>query len=151
MFGSKKPVTDALGATVANSSSPTGALNSLVKGTTVEGKLVCESDIRIDGTIKGSVYCKAKVIVGPTGIIEGDIQCVNAVIEGRMQGTLRVEDTLMVRETAVIHGDVTTGKLAIAAGAIFDVTCRMTGSAANAHLSSTTNPITNGTTKQAVK
>lgn len=149
MFGSKKTAQDALG--TPSPSSPSGTLNSLVKGTTVEGKLVCESDIRIDGIVKGSVYCKAKVIVGATGVVEGDVQCVNAMIEGRVQGTIKVEDTLSVRETAVIHGDVTTGKLAIAAGAIFDVTCRMTGSAANAHLASSTSPSTNGAAKQAAK
>ena len=54
MFGSKKPVE------TNSMSSPTGggnpmALNSLVKGTIVEGTVSSESDIRIDGNIKGTL------------------------------------------------------------------------------------------------
>lgn len=146
MFGSSKTKDDIMS---SNGPSNPNALNSLVKGTVVEGKVVCESDIRIDGTLKGSLYCKSKVIIGPTGVIDGDIQCVNAVIEGRFHGNLKVDDTLTVKETAVIKGDVVTGKLSIVSGAIFDVTCKMSGSATNAQLASTVKEANNGAAKTA--
>lgn len=146
MFGSSKTKDDMMS---SNGASNPNALNSLVKGTTVEGKIVCESDIRIDGTLKGSLYCKSKVIIGPTGVIEGEIQCINAMIEGRFHGNLKVDDTLTVKETAVIKGDVTTGKLSIQAGAIFDVTCKMSGSAAQAQVASTVKEANNGAAKVA--
>jgi cytoskeletal protein CcmA (bactofilin family) len=128
MFGSKKPESPATTAattakTVASES--TNALNSLVKGTVVEGIITSENDIRVDGMIKGNLFCKAKVIVGPTGVIEGEVKCQNAMIEGKMSGKLRVADQLTVKETAEIVGDVTTGKLQVQPGAIFNVTCVM--------------------------
>lgn len=128
MFGSKKtePVQNKTnGAQAPN----TLALNSLVKGTFVEGTVSSESDIRIDGSIKGTLTCKAKVILGPTGIIEGEIKCANAVIEGKFQGTLYVEELLQIRETAEVTGDVYTNKLNVQPGANFNGAVKMASEA----------------------
>ena len=103
------------------------SLNSLVKGTVVEGTVKSESDIRIDGTIKGKLFCDAKVIIGPSGTVEGEIRCENAVIEGKFEGTLEVKELLNVREQASISGEVSTGKLIVQSGATFNVTCTMGG------------------------
>jgi len=103
----------------------TTSSNSLVQGTSVEGNLQADKDIRIDGTLKGSLNCKGKVIIGPTGNIIGDITCENAVIEGRFEGILIVGDVLHVKETAKIEGDVSTQKLIVQPGSIFNVKCKM--------------------------
>lgn len=110
-----------------SSSTPTtsSGLNSLVKGTVVEGTVKSESDIRIDGTIKGKLICDAKVIIGPTGYVEGEIRCQNAVVEGKFEGTLEVSALLNVRESAVVSGEVSTEKLIVQSGATFNVTCSM--------------------------
>lgn len=126
MFGSKKNETASASNNRSSSTSSTSnALNSLVKGTKVEGTVSSESDIRIDGIIIGTLNCKAKVIIGPTGAIEGDVQCENAVIEGKFEGNLKVNQLLTVKDTAEVHGDVNTNKLLVQAGATFNVTCRM--------------------------
>lgn len=100
-------------------------LNSLVKDTQVEGTINSESDIRIDGTLKGELHCKSKVIIGPTGFVSGEVHCRNAVVEGRFEGTLQVKEVLNVRETADINGEVTTNKLVVQSGAVFNVSCSM--------------------------
>ena len=123
MFGNKKKDTDQKKSIIP--SAPSHSLNTLVKGTIVEGIVKSESDIRVDGTIKGSLTCNAKVIVGPTGFIEGDVKCENAVVEGRFSGNMQVTDLLNVRETAEVSGDVKTNKLIVQSGAIFNVTCKM--------------------------
>ena len=101
------------------------ATNSLVHGTSIEGSIQAEMDIRIDGTLSGSLNCKGKVIIGPTGYISGDITCENAVIEGRFEGVLIVGDVLHVKETAKVEGDVSTNKLVVQPGSIFNVKCKM--------------------------
>ncbi len=108
-------------------STATGAFsnNSLVHGTRIEGTVFSESDIRIDGKVVGSVQSKGKVIIGPSGHIEGDIQCKNAVIEGRFEGKLIVSELLQVMEAAVVEGEVSTGKLMVQSGSMFNVACRM--------------------------
>ncbi len=110
-----------------NGSPATHSLNSLVQGTFVEGTVTSESDIRVDGTIKGKLNCSAKVIIGPAGVIEGEIKCKNAVIEGKFQGTLEVAELLNIRESATVMGDVRTNKLIVQSGAVFSVNCTMGG------------------------
>lgn len=126
MFGSntKSEANKAKSNTGAVASS-SHSLNSLVQGTVVEGTVKSESDIRIDGAIKGKLFCDAKVIIGPTGFVEGQIRCQNAVIEGKFEGIIEVSELLNIRETAKISGEVTTDKLIVQSGATFNVTCSM--------------------------
>lgn len=126
MFGSKKKEADSTSSKKSMMpSSTSNSINSLVVGTRIEGTVTSENDIRIDGTVVGTLTCKAKVIIGPSGVVEGDVQCENAVIEGRFEGNLKVNELLTVKETAEIHGDVNTNKLFVQSGSTFNVTCRM--------------------------
>lgn len=124
MFGNAKNNQNGKTNGVISTPSTTSS-NSLVQGTQIEGSLYAEKDIRIDGIMTGNLNCKGKVIIGPTGQITGDIQCENAVIEGRFEGSLYVSDVLHVKETAQIEGDVTTQKLIVQPGSVFNVKCKM--------------------------
>ncbi len=110
------------------------SLNSVVKGTSIEGTIKASSDIRIDGSIKGKLFGDAKVIIGPTGSVEGEIKCQNAVIEGKFDGVLNVKELLNVRENATVNGEVTTGKLIVQSGGVFNVTTCSMGGGANPSL-----------------
>lgn len=124
MFGNAKndPKTKAAAAGNAPSSAST---NSLAQGTVIEGTLHADYDIRIDGSLRGTLTCKGKVIIGPSGTVTGDVQCENAVIEGRFEGVLLVAEVLHVKETAHVEGDVATQKLVVQPGSIFNVKCKM--------------------------
>ncbi len=99
--------------------------NSLVQGSKLEGSVESDNDFRIDGKFKGKLNCTARVIIGPTGDFDGEINCDNAIIEGKFNGTLNINQVLEVREGAVIEGDVSTNKLVVQSGSIFDVKCTM--------------------------
>lgn len=132
MFGSNKKK-DA-GKTPSNNSFPGSkghSLNSLVEGTSVEGTITSKSDIRVDGTIKGNLTCDAKVIIGPTGFIDGEINCETAVIEGRFEGILHVKELLNIRESAKVSGEVGYGKLIVASGAVITGTYKVSGKNSN--------------------
>lgn len=122
MFGKKE---NTHSTTVQRTSTSSMQHNSLVSGTHVEGTITSENDFRIDGSFKGTLTCKARVIIGPSGKFNGDIVCQNAIIEGIFNGKLDIHDVLEVREGARIEGDVTTGKLQVQAGSVFDVKCVM--------------------------
>lgn len=128
MFGSKRPESDNNN---SYKSSSTSSVNLLAADTTFEGKAKSEGDIRIDGTFKGDLNCQAKVIIGPSGHFDGTIQCINAVIEGQFSGNLHVKELLEVKENGNIKGDISTGKLMVQAGAIFDVKCHMGANSSN--------------------
>jgi len=120
MFGSKKTTTES---NQSSSQSPSGGTNSLVENTSVEGNITANTDIRIDGSLKGNLKCDGKVIIGPQGNVVGEVICENAVIEGTFDGKLKVKNNLQVKETAVITGEVDTENLTVQAGASFNVSC----------------------------
>lgn len=122
MFGSTKNTDDNKTATSIGSGNN---INAFVKGTVVEGNVRCESDLRVDGTIKGKLTCNAKVIIGPSGVVEGEIRCQNAVVEGRFKGIMHVSELLNIRETAEVDGEITTNKLLVQSGAKFNTVCKM--------------------------
>ncbi|HKK88743.1 MAG TPA: polymer-forming cytoskeletal protein [Saprospiraceae bacterium] len=126
MFGSKKKESTASNTNKGKMlPSSTPSINSLVEGTFVEGTIRSESDIRIDGSVKGTLNCKAKVIIGPTGVFNGEINCQNSMIEGSFQGKLNVKDHLQIQESAKIEGEINTDQLSVQPGAIFNVSCEM--------------------------
>jgi len=49
----------------------------------------------------------------------------NADIEGEVKGKLEVAELLVLKATAVINGDIVTGKLVVEPGAIFNGSCKM--------------------------
>lgn len=139
MFNSKKQESQA-----ANNNLPASAgTNSIVAGTKIEGELIANSDIRIDGEIVGKLQCNGKVIIGDKGKFQGDIQCFNAVIEGAFTGKLIVKELLNVRETAKINGEINTNKLIVQSGAIFNVSCIMGGQSLNKENKKIEEPVLN--------
>ena len=101
------------------------SMNQLGVGTLLAGDLKSESDIRIDGTIRGSVTTSAKLVVGATGVVEGDGVCQNAYIEGHVSGKMEVSGLLILNKSAHIEGDITIAKLVVEEGATFNGRCAM--------------------------
>lgn len=102
-------------------------LNRIVEGTVIEGQINSESNIRIDGFLKGTINTKGRLVLGPEGKIEGDITCTNADIEGTLDGTINVKELLTLKSSAKLQGDISTNKLSIEPGAIFSGSCSMGG------------------------
>ena len=102
-------------------------LNRIVEGTSIEGEIISEGNIRIDGNVKGTVSTKGRLVIGPNGNIEGNIVCSNADIEGSLLGTIKVAELLTLKSTAKLQGDISTSKLSIEPGAVFGGTCSMGG------------------------
>lgn len=103
------------------------SVNVISSGTMITGDVVCSGDLRIDGNIKGNVKSKAKVIVGQSGIIDGDINCKAIEIEGNVKANITVTDLMSLKSTANLVGNILAGKLAIEPGANFAGNCRMQG------------------------
>jgi cytoskeletal protein CcmA (bactofilin family) len=100
-------------------------LNIIGAGTQVVGEIECDGDIRIDGYVKGTITSKAKIVIGPTGAVEGDLYCENADISGKIFGAVEIDEMLFLKSSAYLEGDITTGKFVVEAGAKFNGNCRM--------------------------
>jgi cytoskeletal protein CcmA (bactofilin family) len=100
-------------------------LNIINAGTTITGDLNSEGDMRIDGTVKGYVSSKARLVMGATSKVEGDIKAANVEISGEVNGNIFATELLVVKDTARINGDIVSNKLIIEAGAEFNGKCSM--------------------------
>jgi len=104
-----------------------GLHNVLATGTLLTGKVVAESDFRIDGRVEGEIHCKGKIVIGPKGSIKGNIESVNAEVFGNIEGTMAIRERLILKSSAEITGDVVIQTLEIEPGAKFNGTCKMSG------------------------
>ncbi len=110
-------------------------INLIGTGTMIEGNITTNGDIRIDGSLKGNLATKGKVIVGDTGKISGEVNCRNFEVEGSVDGKVVVSELLSLRAKSKILGDISTSKLAIEPGAVFTGKCDMSGSNPNLNAS----------------
>ncbi|MCB9195394.1 MAG: polymer-forming cytoskeletal protein [Flavobacteriales bacterium] len=111
---------------MANVNAP-DRLNRIVEGTVIQGEIKADSNLRIDGFVKGIIHTKGRLVIGVSGKVEGDIVCQNADVEGEVLGTIKVEELLSLKATAKLTGKIITHKLAIEPGAEFTGTCDMGG------------------------
>ncbi len=126
MFRSDKPAPPPTMNKTAEPVSP-GKINSIMEGTSIEGEIKSDSNIRVDGRVKGTVNARGRVIVGQTGVIEGEVICQSSDIEGTVIGKINCQDLLSLKATAKLQGDINTKKLAIEPGAVFTGNCSMGG------------------------
>ena len=105
----------------------TNSIDRIAEGSILEGNITSTKGIRVDGTIKGAVKCEGKVVVGKTGVVEGEIFCTSADLEGTLKSSIEVKDILELKSSSNLHGEITTGKLSIEPGATFTGSCKMGG------------------------
>lgn len=105
-----------------------GQTNRIVEGTLITGNIESKTDFRLDGVLIGNYNSTSKLVIGPSGEVQGDIKCVNVDIEGKFTGKLEVLELLGVKATAKIKGEVIAGKLSVEPGAVFDASCAMKSS-----------------------
>jgi cytoskeletal protein CcmA (bactofilin family) len=105
----------------------TPEFSKIISGTNIKGDVKTQGDIRIDGSLNGTLDCMGKLVVGPQGVIEGEVKCKNADISGLLKVNIQVDGILNLKATAKLMGDIKVKKIAIEPGAVFSGKCEMTG------------------------
>lgn len=100
-------------------------VSRLSAGTVFKGEISSPTDIRIDGTFEGKIYSKGRVVVGEKAYIKGDIVCSNVDFWGKMDGNFYVKDTLSLKSTSKVTGDLHIKRLQVELDAKFDGSCQM--------------------------
>lgn len=100
-------------------------INSIGEGTVLTGEINSGGDIRIDGLLKGGVKVDGKLVLGPSGKIEGEVECEEAIIAGELRAKIKTKNLLTLKSTAKLYGDIFSGKLQIEPGAVFTGSCSM--------------------------
>lgn len=99
--------------------------NIIGKGTSVQGDIETFGNLRVEGQVIGNVKTKSKVALGQSCKVEGNILAQNAEVAGEVSGRVEVTELLLLKATAVVHGDIITNKLIVESGAKFNGGCKM--------------------------
>ena len=108
--------------------------NIIAKGTTLSGDLETFGNLRIEGKLKGNIKSKSKVAFGQSSEVDGNVLAQNAEIAGHVSGTVEISETLVLKASSVIDGDIITDKLIVEAGAVFNGSCKMGVKAKEIHI-----------------
>ena len=83
-------------------------------GVKIEGNLLSEGNVRIDGVIYGNVSVNGNLTVGDGSEIQGEVKAKNITMSGKVLGKVKLEPK------AVLKGDLITKFLVIDEGAYFE-------------------------------
>ncbi|HSX02318.1 MAG TPA: polymer-forming cytoskeletal protein [Candidatus Saccharimonadia bacterium] len=98
----------------------TGAETVIGAGVTIEGSLISEADISIDGTMHGGdIKTTGDLTIGVNAKIKANIWALNISVAGELDGSIIAEGEATIRETGRVTGDITSAGLAIVSGGIF--------------------------------
>jgi cytoskeletal protein CcmA (bactofilin family) len=89
--------------------------------TRIEGRMVVNKSIRLDGTIQGSIESSmdnpVTVAIGHTGLVQGDVRAHRVLVNGQVDGNIYAREKCELLETSKVKGDIHYGLLGIEHGA----------------------------------
>lgn len=91
----------------------------ILEGVILKGDMKSEGDIRLDGSLDGSISSKSRVTVGATGVVNADIEASEVLIMGKVRGKVTGHRRVELRKGAHVEGDLTTQALVIEEGVFF--------------------------------
>lgn len=93
-----------------------GVISIIGPGMRVQGDCTTEGTLRIEGTVEGTIHAGKAVVVGKDGVVLGDISTQDAVIGGRVVGTIVAESRLELQATCIIEGEVRARRIKLDEG-----------------------------------
>jgi len=102
-------------------------LTIISKGVNIEGKVISNGNVRLDGKIKGDLIVSGDLTCGDTSEVAGTVKSENIVLNGKMEGTMTSKNKLTLKSKAVLVGDLFAKVLIIEEGAKFEGKSSMNG------------------------
>jgi len=96
---------------------------------TVEGCIRGAGSVRIDGNLQGAIDIEGDIIVGESGKAGEEIVAQNAKIAGVIDGDLKCSGTVELTSTSTVNGDISSEKLIVDRGAVFNGVSHMAADA----------------------
>lgn len=93
----------------------------------------CSSDgtIRIEGQVEGSVKAAKSVVIGKEGAVLGDVVTQDAIVAGRVNGSVSAESRVELQATCRIQGDIRSRRIKLDEGGQVDGQLHMAGRSAD--------------------
>jgi cytoskeletal protein CcmA (bactofilin family) len=100
---------------------PSDSVISIIgAGMQVVGDCTTDGTLRIEGTVEGTVKAGKAVVVGKEGLVDGHVETQDAVIGGRITGSLQAASRLELQATAVVDGEIRARRMQLEEGAILN-------------------------------
>lgn len=100
----------------------------LAQGLRLIGTVETNGVLRIEGTVEGDLRARGgQIFVAPDGVIEGDVEASVTVVEGHVHGQIVADELVELKAGGVVHGDITTPRIAIDEGATLNGTLHVNG------------------------
>jgi cytoskeletal protein CcmA (bactofilin family) len=102
-------------------------INSIIgEGTKFKGEFDLNGLLRIDGDFTGIIRTKGKVLVGKNGRAECTLNAGTVVVGGVVRGEIVSSEKVIILSTGLVLGNITTPRLIVEEGVIFNGSCRIT-------------------------
>jgi len=95
------------------------------QGTTIDGHLTCQTNLRIEGHFQGEIEASGTVTVGEQGVATANIQARELVIAGKVYGDVTTKGKLIITGKGQFHGNYQGSSIIIHEGGIFSGESRM--------------------------
>ena len=92
-------------------------VSRISQGAAIRGDLSSSTDIRIDGQVDGTLFSEGKVVVGETARLSGKLFATNVDFWGKMDGDVFVSDTLSLKSSSVVNGNIHVRRIQVEMGA----------------------------------
>ena len=100
----------------------------LGKQTSFNGSLKFSEILRVQGTVRGTIEATGALIVDKDAVVDADrISVSSLTVYGTVVGDIHAVDKVDMMSGARVQGDITTARLRIADGVLFEGKCNMTG------------------------
>ncbi len=99
---------------------PGGSSSFIDPDSSVEGTLRTDRDLRVEGSVTGTIQCDGVLFVAEGALVDAEIDASSIIVAGDMRGTVRCRGRLEIRSTGIVRGDVRTSALVILEGARYE-------------------------------
>ena len=86
---------------------------------TIEGEVIADEDVVVQGTIRGKLTAKDSVVVESGAVIEADVTGAAMSVAGQVTGNITSSDRVELQPGARVVGNVKASRITIADGAHF--------------------------------
>ena len=104
---------------------PTGSTSLLSKKVKIEGELQGNEDLHVEGHFKGTIKITGDIYIGPTGIVEADLEAHNIIVQGQLTGNVIAHKQLQLQSSGKLLGDCAAQSIHINEGALFEGRSKM--------------------------
>jgi cytoskeletal protein CcmA (bactofilin family) len=88
-------------------------------GITIEGEIVTDEDVLVEGTVRGKLTAKESVTITGGGVVEADVEGSSFAIAGVVTGNISANERVDLQSGAKVVGNVRAARITIADGAQF--------------------------------